>query len=31
VRGHNEVAPGRKVDPYDVFDWARVLGMVGDR
>ena len=31
VRGHNEVAPGRKVDPYDSFDWGRVLGLVGER
>lgn len=31
VRGHNEVAPSRKIDPYDTFDWARVLGMVGER
>ena len=31
VRGHNEVAPGRKVDPYNHFDWRAVLGMVGER
>lgn len=31
VRGHAEVSPGRKVDPYDVFDWRRVLGEVGER
>lgn len=31
VRGHNEVSPGRKTDPYHVFDWHRVLGIVGDR
>lgn len=31
VRGHNEVAPGRKIDPYDGFDWGKVLGLVGRR
>lgn len=31
VRGHNEVAPGRKIDPYNTFDWAVPLGMVGER
>lgn len=31
VRGHNEVSPGRKIDPYNVFDWRMLLGMVGER
>lgn len=31
VRGHNEVAPGRKIDPYNTFNWQTVLGMVGER
>lgn len=31
VVGHNQVSPGRKTDPYDIFEWDRVLGMVGDR
>lgn len=24
VVGHNQVSPGRKTDPYDVFDWERI-------
>lgn len=31
VRGHDEVAPGRKTDPYPCFEWRRVLGEVGER
>lgn len=29
VRGHNEVSPGRKVDPYDVWDWRYFYGLYG--
>lgn len=28
VRGHFEVSPGRKSDPWDHFDWSRFLGML---
>jgi N-acetylmuramoyl-L-alanine amidase len=29
VRGHNEVSPGRKIDPYDVWDWRYFYGLYG--
>lgn len=29
VRGHHEVSPGRKTDPYDHFDWRAFYGHVG--
>lgn len=29
VRGHNEVSPGRKTDPYDHFDWGSLYKYIG--
>ena len=29
VRGHYEVSPGRKTDPWDHFDWKEFFGCVG--
>lgn len=28
VRGHNEVSPGRKIDPFPQFNWSRFLGAI---
>lgn len=28
IRGHNEVSPGRKTDPYPQFSWERFYGLV---
>lgn len=29
IRGHNEVSPGRKTDPYKTFDWSDFWGWFG--
>jgi AmpD protein len=29
IRGHNEIAPGRKTDPGPFFDWDLYLGALG--
>lgn len=29
VRGHNEVSPGRKTDPYPQFNWRTFYGWLG--
>lgn len=29
IRGHNEVAPNRKTDPYEVWDWRKFYGLLG--
>ncbi len=29
IRGHDEVSPGRKTDPWAWFDWAHFYGRVG--
>jgi AmpD protein len=29
VRGHNEIAPGRKTDPGAAFDWQRYFALAG--
>lgn len=29
IRGHNEVSPGRKTDPWSWFDWERFFGLLG--
>lgn len=29
VRGHNEVSPGRKTDPYVTFQWRTFYGWLG--
>lgn len=29
IRGHNEVAPERKSDPYDYFEWPRLMAAIG--
>lgn len=31
VAGHQHIAPVRKTDPGDAFDWARIFGAVGER
>lgn len=31
VRGHAEVSPGRKLDPWPIFDWTRFFGLVAGR
>lgn len=31
ILGHRDVAPGRKTDPADNFDWGRVREMLGGR
>ena len=30
LTGHSDIAPGRKTDPGEYFDWARLRGMVGE-
>jgi AmpD protein len=30
IAGHSDVAPGRKADPWDSFDWARFRGSLPD-
>ena len=30
IVGHNEVSPGRKVDPGPAFDWDRLIRMMND-
>jgi N-acetylmuramoyl-L-alanine amidase len=29
IRGHNEVAPGRKTDPWDHFEWDELFRQIG--
>ena len=29
IRGHNEVAPERKSDPYEYFSWAKLMQHIG--
>lgn len=29
IRGHHEVSPGRKTDPWDWFDWRRFFALLG--
>jgi AmpD protein len=31
IAGHNDVAPGRKTDPWPVFDWGRYRGLLRSR
>ena len=31
IVGHNDIAPGRKTDPWPVFDWARYRALLGER
>lgn len=30
LTGHSDIAPGRKTDPGEYFDWARLRAMVGE-
>lgn len=30
LTGHSDIAPGRKTDPGEFFDWARLRGMVSE-
>ena len=29
IRGHNEVSPGRKLDPWPQFSWSKFYGLLG--
>lgn len=31
ITGHCDIAPGRKTDPGDIFDWNRYLGSIIDK
>ncbi|GBE10835.1 1,6-anhydro-N-acetylmuramyl-L-alanine amidase AmpD [bacterium BMS3Bbin12] len=31
IVGHGDIAPGRKSDPWPIFDWARLRGLLAGR
>ena len=31
ITGHSDIAPGRKTDPWQVFDWPRFRTLLKER